>query len=89
MLLLRSDHFNHVHYYICKWIERLHNAIEAIFGDATNYFTFSGSLSSDNPDTPGNRTITLTSVSRNGTVYGNREAFHLVIPKSKAVTAKV
>ena len=88
MLLLRSDHFNHVHYYICKWIERLHNAIEAIFGDATNYFTFSGSLSSNNPDTPGNRTITLTSVSRNGTVYGNREAFHLVIPKSKAVTSK-
>ena len=64
------------------------NAIEAIFGDAINYFTFSGSLSSENPNSPGNRTITLNNVSRNEIVYGNGEAFHLVIPRSKAVTSR-
>ena len=56
------------------------SAINAVFGDATNYFTFSGSFNSNS------NTITLSNVTRNGEVYGDGEAYPLVIPGSKTVT---
>ena len=57
------------------------NAINAVFDEATNYFTFSGSFDS------GSNTITLSRVTRKQTSYSNGEAFPLVIPGSKTVTS--
>ena len=66
---------------ITAFANEFNDAISAVFGEATNYFTFQGTFD------PGSNTITLSNVTRkNGEVYGDGEAYPLVIPGSKTVT---
>ena len=68
---------------ITAFANEFNDAINAVFGEATNYFTFEGTLSSNGSE---NKTVTLSKVTRNAEMYGNRETFPLVILGSKTVT---